>query len=146
MTSPENSNIIPFPRTAGQVGAFELRVDLVLMPTPVWRKLLIPARMNFWELHVALQDVMGWKDCHLHQFSVDDPRSGRRLRFGIPDESGFHGVHDILPGWEHSVAPYMTIGGHPTLYTYDFGDNWQHEVNLEAVFLLMGKIEFLNLL
>ncbi len=133
MTSPEKSNIITFPGGPGTIGALELRIDLVLMPAPVWRKLLVPARMNFWELHVALQDVMGWDDCHLHQFSVDDPRSGQRLRFGIPDESGFHGVHDILAGWEYPIAPYLSLGGHPALYTYDFGDNWQHEINLEGV-------------
>ncbi len=133
MTSRDTSNIIAFPRQAGQGGAFELRIDLVLMPVPVWRKLLVPARMNFWELHVALQDVMGWEDCHLHQFSVDDPGSGARVRLGIPDRSGFHGVHDILPGWEHAIAPYLSLDGHPALYTYDFGDNWQHEVSLEGV-------------
>ena len=133
MTADRDSNIIPFPRRAGASGTFQLRVDLLLMPFPVWRRLLVPARVNFWELHVALQDVMGWRDCHLHQFTVDDPRTGRRCRFGIPDDSGFHGVRDVLTGWEHAVAPYLTVDGHPALYTYDFGDDWQHEITLEAI-------------
>ncbi len=133
MNSHDRSNIIPFPQQTGAVGVFQLRVDLVLMPWPVWRRLLVPARMNFWELHVAIQDVMGWEDCHLHQFTVDDPRTGQRLRFGIPDDSGFHGVHDILPGWDHPIAPLLSVDGHPALYTYDFGDDWQHAIHLEAV-------------
>ncbi len=133
MAPQEDSNIIPFPRRAGAFGAFKLRVDLMLMPFPVWRQLMVPTRMNFWELHVALQDVMGWQDCHLHQFTVENPQTGSRQRFGIPDDSGFHGVHDILAGWEHLVAPHLEVDGHPLLYTYDFGDDWQHEVTLEAV-------------
>lgn len=141
MTSRPDSNIIPFPQKAGAFGRLQLRVELVLMPYPVWRRLIVPARMNFWELHVALQDVMGWEDCHLHQFTVDDPRTGRRQRFGIPDDSGFHGVHDILTGWEHPIAPYLTVDGHPALYTYDFGDDWQHEVTLEAVLEDQGDRE-----
>jgi len=133
MDSGRDSNIIAFPQPPGAKGAFQLRVELLLMPQPVWRRLLVPARMNFWELHIALQDVMGWEGYHLHQFMVDEPRSGRRRRFGIPDDSGFHGVHEILPGWEHAIARYLTVDGLPVLYTYDFGDDWQHEVVLEAV-------------
>lgn len=132
MTPSPDSNIIPFPRPAGQAGALRLRVDLLLMPVPVWRRLLLPPTASFWDLHVAIQDAFGWEDRHLHRFTLDEPRTGRRLRFGIPDESGFHGVHDILAGWDHQVAPYLAVGGHPVLYTYDFGDDWQHEVVFEG--------------
>ena len=133
MTPQHDSNIIPFPRPAGRAWALQVRVDLILMPFPVWRRLLVPAHATFWDLHVALQDVLGWEDRHLHQFTVDDPRTGARLRFGIPDDSGFHGVHDILAGWQHAVTPYLVVDGHPALYSYDFGDDWQHEVIVEAV-------------
>lgn len=133
MSTNLDSNIIAFPGLPGARGALQLRVDLLLMPRPVWRRLLVPARMNFWELHVALQDVMGWRDCHLHQFTVNDPGSGQRLRFGVPDNSSFHGVHTVRPGWDYDIARYFALDGHPVLYTYDFGDDWQHEVGLEAV-------------
>lgn len=133
MTSRQNSNIIKFPGHGGAPGVFQLRIELVLMPFPVWRRILVPARINFWELHVAVQDAMGWDDRHLHQFTVDDPRSGDRLRFGIPDDSGFHGVHNVLPGWDNPIAPFFAPDGPRVLYTYDFGDDWQHEVSLEEI-------------
>ena len=38
-----------------------------------------------------------------------------------------------MPGWLHTVAPHLLVDGHPALYSYDFGDDWQHEVVLEAV-------------
>lgn len=133
MTTETSSNIIPFPHRMGASGIFQMHINLVLMPHPVWRRILVPARMNFWELHVAIQDAMGWHDCHLHQFAVDDVDGTGRQRFGIPDDSGFHGVNDVLPGWNHAIAPFFAVDAGPALYTYDFGDEWQHEVILEEI-------------
>jgi len=28
----------------------------------VWRRLQVPERYSFWDLHVAIQDSMGWLD------------------------------------------------------------------------------------
>jgi len=132
MTTYGAKNIIPFPRQ-GESRILQIRVDLLLVKEPVWRRLLVPDGIDFWELHVALQDAMGWEDCHLHQFVVDHPDSGERERIGVPDDSGFHGVSNIVPGWQKEVLPYLSGGGHPLLYTYDFGDDWRHEVILEEV-------------
>jgi hypothetical protein len=47
----------------------------------VWRRLQVPERYSFWDLHVAIQDAMRWLDCHLHEFRLFDrtPQSlGRR--------------------------------------------------------------------
>jgi hypothetical protein len=132
MTDQDKSNIIPFPGAGVATGVLELRVELLLMPLPVWRRILIPGTYSFWDLHVAIQDAMGWDDKHLHQFTLDDPDSGERIRLGIPDDSGFYGVNEVLPGWEHRVGRFMKIEALPVLYTYDFGDEWQHEIQLEA--------------
>ncbi|OFW13207.1 MAG: hypothetical protein A3H29_03900 [Acidobacteria bacterium RIFCSPLOWO2_02_FULL_67_21] len=32
----------------------------------VWRRIHVPEHYSFWDLHVAIQDAMGWQDCHLH--------------------------------------------------------------------------------
>jgi len=133
MHPEKNGKIIKFPGTASHDFALRFRVDLMLMPTPVWRRFLVPASASFWDLHVAIQDVMGWCDKHLHQFTLDHSRSGERLRFGVPDNSQFHGVNEILPGWEHPVAGYCKADMPAMLYTYDFGDCWQHEVSMEGI-------------
>ena len=131
MDQVPDRNIIRFPGADRASGALQIRVELVLMPTPVWRRLLVPGEYTFWDLHVALQDALGWRDKHLHQFTLDDPRTGERLRLGIPDESGFHGVNQVMAGWEFPLLDYLTRDAPPALYTYDFGDDWQHEVVLE---------------
>jgi len=131
MTDDNKNNIINFPGSP-KTGVLQFRVELLLMPLPVWRRIIVPGNYSFWDLHVAIQDTMGWDDRHLHQFTLDQPSGGGRLRLGIPDDSGFYDVDEVLPGWEHRVSQYMKPGALPILYTYDFGDEWQHEVLLEA--------------
>jgi hypothetical protein len=38
----------------------------------VWRRIQVPQSYSFWDLHVAIQDAMGWKDYHLHEFRLFD--------------------------------------------------------------------------
>ncbi|MCK9995385.1 MAG: plasmid pRiA4b ORF-3 family protein, partial [Candidatus Krumholzibacteria bacterium] len=133
MTDNNNSNIIPFPGSGAMSGILQFRVEILLMPLPIWRRFQVPGHYSFWDLHVAIQDVVGWEDKHLHQFTLDDPATAIRVRLGIPDDSGFYGMDEVLPGWEHRVTRFMKPDSLPALYTYDFGDEWQHEIMLEAI-------------
>jgi len=133
MSDGARSNIIRFPTTGGADRALQLRVELLLVTPRVWRRLLVSERATFWDLHVAIQDAFGWRDRHLHQFSVDDPAGGPSRRFGIPDDSGINGVEDVLPGWEHRPGRYLRRDAAAALYVYDFTEEWQHAVELEDV-------------
>jgi hypothetical protein len=135
----DRDNIIPFPGGGTLHTALRLRVDLLLMPAPVWRRLLVSGDATFWDFHVAIQDAFAWQDRHLHQFVVDDPRDGRRLRLGIPGDSLLDGPESVLPGWEYRVGAYLRPGASTVLYSYDFGDEWQHEVALEEVVNIMSN-------
>jgi len=139
--SDVKSNIIRFPGSPAASGILQFRIELLLMPLPVWRRILVPSTYSFWDLHVAIQDAMGWDDRHLHQFTLDDPVGGLRIRLGIPDDSGFYAVNEVLPGWEHQIVRFIKVGSLPVLYTYDFGDEWQHEILLETSLPAGGKRE-----
>jgi len=128
----DRPNIIEFPGRPGDPPALQFRVELLLVPDPVWRRILMPGRCSFWDLHVAIQDAMGWQDRHLHLFTLDDPDDGEALRLGIPDDNSFHGLDDVLAGWEYVVRRMCSPGGASFLYTYDFASDWQHEVTLEG--------------
>jgi hypothetical protein len=130
MADEHSENIILFPGAAPQ-HLLVFRVELILVPLPVWRRIAVPSRYSFWDLHVAIQDALGWEDCHLHLFTTDHPESGERAYFGIPDTSEFHGAREIQAGWRVSVAEWFRPDQPPALYTYDFGDDWQHEVTFE---------------
>ncbi len=38
------------------------RIDLLGIQPPIWRELVVPARYASWDLHVVIQDAMGWLD------------------------------------------------------------------------------------
>ncbi len=111
----------------------QFKVELLGISPPIWRRIEVPATYMFWDLHVALQDAMGWWDSHLHVFRLSDPDSGETEPIGIPDDWAVVGDPAILPGWEISVMEYLFEPGDKCLYEYDFGDGWEHELVLEDV-------------
>lgn len=96
----------------------------------VWRRIQVPASYTFWDLHVAIQDSMGWMDCHLHEFIVADHRRNSITRIGLPGED-MDEEADGLVGWSVGIAEHMGPGVGPFRYNYDFGDNWNHVVEFE---------------
>lgn len=113
--------------------AYQFKVSLKGIDPPVWRRIQIPASYSFWDLHVALQDAMGWLDYHLHVFRVANVETGETDEIGIPDDGPFADELACLPGWEVVVADFFRKPGDCADYEYDFGDSWEHEVVLEAI-------------
>mgnify|MGYP001167299306 CR=1 FL=1 len=88
----------------------QFRVTLAEVEPLVWRRIEVPMNYSFWDLHVALQDAMGWLDYHLHLFRVRNPKSGGTDEIGIPDEDAFEDAPVCLPGWEVPIAQYFVAG------------------------------------
>jgi hypothetical protein len=108
---------------------------LIVLPRTdplVWRRIQVPGSYSFWDLHVAIQDAMGWKDCHLHEFIVVDSKSGRSTRIGIPDDE-MPDDRPCLVGWKVPIARFLTYGTDPVRYRYDFGDDWEHALEFEEL-------------
>lgn len=111
----------------------EFEVTLLEVHPPVWRRIEVPASYTFWDLHVAIQDAMGWLDYHLHTFRVRDDVIGATAEIGIPDGDAWPGAPECLPDWEVPVTGYLQAPGARATYEYDFGDGWVHEINLVAI-------------
>jgi hypothetical protein len=58
---------------------FQFKIELLEIIPTIWRRILVPADYNFWDLHVAVQDSMGWQDRHLHHFEIG--RKGLNIPF-----------------------------------------------------------------
>lgn len=116
---------------AGKVCQF--KISLKGIRPPVWRRIMVPESYSFWDLHVAIQDAMGWSDCHLHEFTMTNPKNGFLEHIGIPDDDNFFG-EEILPGWKKKIRNYFTQDNLKAEYVYDFGDEWRHRVLLEGIF------------
>ena len=109
---------------------YQFRIALKDIKPTVWRRIQVPETYTFWDLHVAVQDVMGWFDCHLHQFKMLEPMTKTTVDIGIPDEDD---DYEILPGWRQKILDYFSPDNKTAHYIYDFGDNWTHTILLEKI-------------
>jgi hypothetical protein len=55
---------------------YQLKITLKHFKLPVRGCIQVPETYTFRELHVAIQDAMGWADTHLHRFNMIDPKPG----------------------------------------------------------------------
>ena len=107
------------------------KVELLEISPPIWRQIEVPGDYSFWDLHVAIQDAMGWTDSHLHAFEVQDAKQGY-VEIGIPDPDS---EATVVAGWKRKLDRHFKAPGDQVTYEYDFGDSWRHSVVLEAVSL-----------
>ena len=114
------------------VQVYQFKITLKGVKPPIWRRIQVPETYTFWDLHVAIQDAMGWDDYHLHQFELADPVSGIKKMIGIPDGE-FGGFGNILPGEKEKISKWLSLDNDKADYIYDFGDNWEHQVKLEKI-------------
>jgi hypothetical protein len=83
----------------------------------------VPGGYTLDRVHRAVQYAMGWQNCHLHSFEADGEH------YGPPDPAGGLPVQDELDVRLDAIA----TKGTRLVYTYDFGDWWEHEVEVEDV-------------
>jgi hypothetical protein len=99
----------------------------------VWRRIQVPPSYSFWDLHVAIQDAMGWEDRHLHEFRLFDDAAHRTIAIGIPTDMSSPD-YPVVPSWTVPLSKYFDArtGRLPITYLYDFGDGWEHVISHEG--------------
>jgi len=121
---------------------YQFKITLRDMKPPIWRRIQIPGDYSFWDLHVAIQDAMGWEDSHLHSFYVTNPETGHKEEIGNPGDPFTDDEEIIPPMREQKLSPYFTSENNKALYVYDFGDDWQHDVVLEKILPREKDVEY----
>src|SRR6185369_1951185 len=112
---------------------YQLKITLKDIEPPIWRRIQIPSTCTFWDLHSYIQDAFGWTNSHMHQFTYTDDTGAEPIIIGIPLEPEFEDETPALPGWEHKLKRYIEGETSRIEYTYDFGDNWVHTIELEEI-------------
>jgi hypothetical protein len=120
---------------------YQFRIELLNVAPLIWRRIQVPAYYNFWDLHVSIQDSMGWSDSHLHHFEIREAGKRKPCKIGIPDFEMISG-DDVFPGWEIAVPAYFSSVGMQADYVYDYGDLWIHSVLLEGILLREAGIKY----
>ncbi|MCI0622514.1 MAG: plasmid pRiA4b ORF-3 family protein [Acidobacteria bacterium] len=110
----------------------QFKISLLGIRPQIWRRIEVPDTYTFWDLHVAIQDSMGWLDYHLHEFEIPNPETRQPDCIGIPDDE-WDDDREVLAGWRTPIDSYFSLKNSLALYKYDFGDGWEHEVRLEGI-------------
>ncbi|MBI3687638.1 MAG: plasmid pRiA4b ORF-3 family protein [Actinobacteria bacterium] len=111
-------------KPAGPAPIYQIKVGLRGAKPPIWRRLLVPADLGLDRLHDTIQSAFGWGGGHLHVF--DTPYG----EFGRPDlELELAHQDEALVTLEQVVARVKD----KIRYTYDFGDDWVHDIVVEKV-------------
>jgi len=117
-------------------------VELQEIEPKIWRRVQVPVDYNFWDLHVAIQDAMGWLDYHLHNFGIKAKGKREEVLIGIPDFDHLEELPEVFPGWEIAVIGYFNALGVEARYEYDYGDGWLHTVKLEGYIYKEKSIKY----
>jgi hypothetical protein len=112
---------------------YRVRAQLRETSPPVWRRLELASNLNLAELHDVLQVAFGWTDSHLHGFAAGpDFHSDTAERYLCPfDEK--EGEDEGVPEAQVRLDEVLAEVGDTLSYAYDYGDNWQHLITLEAI-------------
>ena len=102
---------------------YQIKVTLLRTVPPVWRRLLVPSDITLSNLHDLLQLAMGWTDSHLHEFLF------RGQCYGPTGPE--RGVAEAIDERKVRLNQLLVRAGAKILYTYDFGDGWEHGIVLE---------------
>jgi len=137
---------------------FQFLVTLNYVKPKVWRRIVVPATLDFYDLHSVIQTSIGWTNSHLFNFTIEDPTNNKTIElvadedsvsenFGMaqhymknPPEKGtfedkmyqrFIRVQLLLA---RDVDLHEYVLNKPEFnYMYDFGDGWEHAVIMEKV-------------
>jgi hypothetical protein len=103
---------------------YQIKVALQVISPMIWHRLLIRDDTTITDLHYILQIAMEWSDDHLHQFRIHGKRYGIARMGGI----SFSDDPDAIRLKDLGLRINERF-----VYEYDFTDNWQHQIRVEAI-------------
>ncbi len=105
---------------------WRLTVTLRDVRPVVWRTILVRPDTKLAMLHRYIQAAMGWKECHLYAFTIDE------REYLVPNRE-FESHKKTYDARRYALARLFPAANAAFRYVYDFGDHWEHDVIVEGV-------------
>lgn len=109
-----------------------MRIDLMGIRPPIWRRIETNSDLTLDKFHMAIQVAFEWTDSHLHEFGQVGPGGrpiGDPILMPYMIGEGEEGIAEATVRLGDMLSkPKDTL-----MYTYDFGDSWEHRILLEEV-------------
>ncbi len=106
--------------------AYQLKISLKNSHPPIWRRCVVPAGLSFSQLSVIFNEIMGWNGSHLSSFTFPNERITFEEQLMDSAFSDAYSAEEYLVDTFIESAKWFT-------YIYDFGDYWEHRVQVEKV-------------
>ena len=110
---------------------FKIKLRGITKP-PVWRRVDVPAKISFEVFHQIIQDVFGWYGQHLWHFTPNSYGTYPVIAMLQIEETEWEEAPD-LDATQTTLDKIFHREGDKFTYTYDFGDDWIHEILLEKI-------------
>jgi hypothetical protein len=101
---------------------YQLKITLADIRPSIWRRVQVKD-CSLSKLHEVIQAAMAWTNTHLWAFDIDGVDYG-----DDPD-----GEIDLSSARKAKLGAFVAEGVKKLRYIYDFGDNWEHLVQVEKV-------------
>lgn len=146
---------------------YHLRIALRHSKPPIWRRVAVPGSITLGELHEVIQIAMGWMNCHLHHFMLRDAAlkpSREEIRKAATSDMWNDAFFSRMRGQRIFVSQ-RTPDGEPLdmegededavtlaevcgkvksklVYEYDFGDGWEHMIEVQKITPAEADVEY----
>jgi hypothetical protein len=104
-----------------------LKITLNWVEPKVVRRVEVPLDLRLDRLHQTIQAAMGWTDSHLWGFEVGD------LHYGPPMPDFGFGEAPVNASKVTLQKVLADAGATDFLYIYDYGDSWEHVIEVETL-------------
>jgi len=108
---------------------YQLKINLIGSKPEIRRRIQVSGNTSFSDLHDIIQLSMGWENEHLYEFNVNGIRI-HDFNENIDDGSNPK-ERDSLDTFLNEL---VNLTKSKFKYVYDFGDNWEHEIEVEKIF------------
>jgi hypothetical protein len=112
---------------------YQLKITLANIKPPIWRRIAVKDR-TLLELHDIIQVCMGWANYHMWAFSIAGEEYG--------DDRTVGGELDFQSARKARLSHFVEQGVKKFQYDYDFGDGWQHLIQVEKTLAADPKVKY----
>jgi len=115
---------------------YQLKISIKGAKPPIWRRVLVESDYTFYDLHNIIQHIFNWQDYHMYEFygNFGNYCSGEL----IEEDYGYNNLRNY-PSDDITLDMEFKNEKDKIKYTYDFGDDWNHEIVVEKILVFDDK-------
>jgi hypothetical protein len=114
--------------------AADFMIKLNMERAVTWRRVVVPLHYTFLQLHEVIQEAFGWHDYHLYQFDLKMSEEDNTEISITPDMGEGYKENNIIYflSKDKTLAEFIPKCS-DFIYTYDLGDEWEHEIHVNTI-------------